>query len=340
MGLASLSMLLLDFVVVVVIGPTTILSHRVKSKGETNDNALEEVTHQKLTTNATSVAGKNVEEHLPSKFSEFENTFHELMETDPSLQKPLKPVKHTLWMGVPVRCERVDVRITIRRSWMSQPGICRITTGSHEAEAKKSCALYTSFVVGNISNSAGLPSDCIEEQDCVPVQEEGDLSKKTVALFRKALDEFPWATHVGKIDTDTFPRFYLVLPHMRDGQYSLIGDMLVNARCGGHKFCPPNGCGQPVGGNLLQYKVKAVGGTTCWTYPSGSLYILSRDMALGAFKEETQSALPNTGGNEDLMVGWSAHEYARRKNVQVQTLTEEAQAKVTKKMWSHTPWAK
>eukprot|EP00928_Gymnodinium_smaydae_P018618 TRINITY_DN17099_c0_g1_i1.p1 TRINITY_DN17099_c0_g1~~TRINITY_DN17099_c0_g1_i1.p1 ORF type:complete len:339 (+),score=20.93 TRINITY_DN17099_c0_g1_i1:76-1092(+) len=338
MGSASVSMLLFGILIILIIDPISMFGHRITSQSEVADKSSKKSNHQQFTADLKSVAGMSYTKSLPSDFRLLRSSFHELMETDPSMQKPLKPGKRTLFMGVPVRLERADVRITIRRSWMSQPGICRVTTGFHKAEADKSCALYTSFVVGGISNSTGLPLDCIVGQDCFPVQEEGDLSKKTRAFFRKALKEFQWATHIGKIDTDVFPRFYKVLPVMPEGQYSLIGDMLDNFGCGGKKFCPPDGCGKSIGGNLLQYKI--VEGKTCWTFPQGGLYILSRDLASGAFDEEIQSALPNTGGNEDLMVGWAAHEYARRKNVQARTLTEEVQAQVWGKMWSHMPWTK
>eukprot|EP00928_Gymnodinium_smaydae_P034040 TRINITY_DN24211_c0_g1_i3.p1 TRINITY_DN24211_c0_g1~~TRINITY_DN24211_c0_g1_i3.p1 ORF type:complete len:311 (-),score=19.30 TRINITY_DN24211_c0_g1_i3:319-1251(-) len=280
--------------------------------------------------------------HIPADlqgFRVFQDAFHNLMESDPNLREPLKPGKHTPWMGVPVLAERADVRNTISNSWMTQPGICRITAGSRKAEADKACALYTSFVIGGLSNDSGLPSDCVEDKDCISVPEEGLYVNKTRSFFRYALHEFPWATHVGKSDTDAFPFMYKVLPQMLDGQYTLMGDMFDFDWCGGHdNICPPVGCGKPIGGNLLQYSVSD--GKTCWSYPQGAFYILSRSMALGAFDEQIQSALPYNADNDDIMVGWSVHEYARRRNVRALTWSEDVRTtKLSDKMWLHQPWA-
>jgi len=218
-------------------------------------------------------------------------------------------------IGIPCRRDDADYRAIVRQTWMSQHGVCKVW---ERGVGGQPCAVTVSFVIGTDSEDQKLPTDCVKSNDCfgvvTPEGSGSEMGKKTIALFRKALRDFPWATHVAKMDMDAFPHLQEWLSEVPAGPYSLGGWMLDHYGCGSLAFCPPKECGHPINGNLLEY---AGQGDTqkCWSYPQGGFYVLSRALAQGVFDESTGTCNHGPFGVEDLMVGKSAVEFARKEKL-------------------------
>jgi len=299
-----------------------------------------------LAASANKIAGAT---HLavPDDPTEFERDWElEAWKNREDLKKPIQASpENKVLFAIPALKRDGAFRNVIRKTWMHQKGICNANNGH-----KDGCNLYTIFLYAEppASNQSrkGSPSDCVKAQDCVTVEaKEGwsHLEAMTVASFRKLLNDFKWATHIGKLDMDTFPHWQSLIPSVPKGQYSIIGNMVDHNWCGGHNWCPPKGCGRPVGGKFSEYWYTLAGPTLirypCWSYPQGALYLLSRALALGVFGNATIKGTVDSPdrpdvGLEDFMVGWAAIEYARKANVEVSTWPHDTKVET---MFEHLP---
>jgi len=112
---------------------------------------------------------------------------------------------------------------------------------------------------------------------------------KTLRWYRRALAAFPRATHIGKMDLDTFPVVHRIIGELLDSQSKFVyyGRPVPPTMCRGaadavntSELCPQATCGvQPPGSVLSGQKVAAATRRGCFAYMQGGLYVLSRSLA-------------------------------------------------------------
>lgn len=113
-----------------------------------------------------------------------------------------------------------------RRTWMKSSGpmkVCRVeapTIVTHTAPPH--CSIFATFLLGSdprfdaqVTKEAAIHKDItlVLRDDGVPVQDDGlsndslawTVKTKVFHWFRLATERFPWATHVMKMDMDTYP---------------------------------------------------------------------------------------------------------------------------------------
>lgn len=283
---------------------------------------------------------------LPDYVDELRSKWKLKADADPDFNKSIH-VNHEsqILFMVPSKKSEGAFRTAVRETWMDQVGICNANNGP-----KIGCMMYVLFAYVD-STDREVPSDCSKAKDCVGADgQEGfkHLGEMTISLYRKVLEAYPWATHIGKLDMDTFPHFQRLLPSIPQGKYSLTGNMVDHRGCGSASYCPPEQCSKPIDGNLLNYLFwsgrRHIGVSVhCWSFPQGGLYLLSRDLAVGVFGSKSSKGTIDSCdrrdlGLEDVMVGWSAVEYARTLDVPVFTWPESI-LKDTGTMFEHLPFA-
>jgi len=146
------------------------------------------------------------------------------------LKEPL-PSSIQLVLGILTVAEKSAYRQVMRETWLRQKGVCYWSNSSR----KRRCSVYAAFVIAKNS------SKNISDEDMALAQsEEGMLVLDTVEnmnrgksflWFATALKMFPWATHIGKIDMDTYPFIHKLMYRMnlnrpckgQDSPYEFIG---------------------------------------------------------------------------------------------------------------------
>jgi|EP00927_Polykrikos_kofoidii_P019784 hypothetical protein len=132
-----------------------------------------------------------------------------------------EPIK--LVLGLMTIADHREIREAHRRTWMRQGGVCTVDRWNDS-----NCHVFVVFVFGNVSHDQFASEADSLILTGVPEPErleslsgyEGDggydnkgksrrmwlLSQfKTPAFFSYALHNLAWATHIGKLDEDTFP---------------------------------------------------------------------------------------------------------------------------------------
>jgi len=135
---------------------------------------------------------------------------------------------------------------------------------------------------------------------------------KSFLWFATALELFPWATHVGKMDMDTYPFLHKLVYRMdldrqctsQDGPYEFIGrpDNWCGTRhCKNFtNHCSPRDCATQF---TSDFETVPLG--EGWHYLAGELYILSLPLV-------RQIAWnPHTKGNEDIRMSQAVDRAAR-----------------------------
>lgn len=173
-------------------------------------------------------------------------------------------------------------------TWMNQMGVCPASRGQ-----KDGCSVYVAFVFGRSSEQ--VQHDDWRLWLSFP---EGLNNGKTPAFFKHAVESFTWATHIGKMDMDTYPYLPKLVSSLaqRDSKFAYIGRPTDYKMCGSFDFCPPAGCGYPMNERLEYTK------ENCWSYMQGGLYIMSSSLA----KLVVQNAQWKNG-TEDLETGRAVH---------------------------------
>jgi len=119
-------------------------------------------------------------------------------------------------------------------------------------------------------------------------------------------------THIGKMDTDAYLDVGILIPTLTGfaaGCPNAFGGRSWTCEKGA--FCPPAGCGLPVGDDFLAYKSKDPG---CWSYMQGGFYFMSSLMAHnvseagGWWHNQGKRCLP-----EDVMAGRAVASWGRTK---------------------------
>uniref|UniRef100_A0A7S1MNW4 Hexosyltransferase n=1 Tax=Alexandrium catenella TaxID=2925 RepID=A0A7S1MNW4_ALECA len=125
------------------------------------------------------------------------------------LSEPL-PSSIRLILGLFTVPQDAEYREVVRRTWLDQTGVCY-----WQREPREGCQVYVAFVIGKSGAGDGaggvnLTSEQMAEAHREPGMfvldvEENMNFGKSPAWFGEAQKAFPWATHIGKIDMDTYP---------------------------------------------------------------------------------------------------------------------------------------
>mmetsp|Transcript_63529 Transcript_63529/g.148137 ORF Transcript_63529/g.148137 Transcript_63529/m.148137 type:complete len:370 (+) Transcript_63529:63-1172(+) len=228
-----------------------------------------------------------------------------------------------LVMGIFTTRREASYRSVIRDTWMTKPGVCKAPQGP-----TATCSVYVAFVQGNGLWSSLESSTEVVQGDMIflPTRENMDRGK-TLEYFRLALVLYPWATHLGKMDSDVFPKWSVIVDSLgktRPGCESYVGRPWS---CHDKEYCPPKRCGPPTRGRFRVYDAANRG--TCWTYMQGGLYIVSRTLlSLATELLGHWERYPN--GPEDARAGQAIFVATKRHNLCVGTWPQAlAQSNVT-----------
>mmetsp|Transcript_59452 Transcript_59452/g.159208 ORF Transcript_59452/g.159208 Transcript_59452/m.159208 type:complete len:349 (-) Transcript_59452:88-1134(-) len=166
-----------------------------------------------------------------------------------------------------------EVVSLVRQTWFSQRGVCPLRLGMTQE-----CTVYVAFVLGTALS--GYQPD--REPDVLVLDVAENMNKgKTFAFFEAVSRLYPWATHVGKMDTDTFPYLHRLSESLHAHAKSskcpnhFVGDPMNHARCGYWDWCPPASCSLPVGEDFLKFDRSRADGPHCWSYMQGGMYVVS-----------------------------------------------------------------
>lgn len=196
-------------------------------------------------------------------------------------------------------------REVIRKSWWRQPGVCVLDSAAPTAD----CSVYVTFVVGNNGEDTGEENVII-----LPIPENMNHGKTRV-WFHHASRSYTWATHIAKMDMDTYPHLPYMLYWTREQQSKFSCSNVF----GGRQFtcradwCAPAHCGYCPGSDFMKF---AVNDTRCWSYMQGGFYFLSRALAEGAsvdggfWDKESQRCHA-----EDAVTGHAVHEFASQQKM-------------------------
>lgn len=178
---------------------------------------------------------------IPPPISEFKTQFAELHHNHSDLQAKLladiDPSRMKLLISVlSIGYER-EFREVHRRTWMSLPGICAI--GQDTMAPPKGCSVFRTFVLGSNDQAMSEARAANARTDDVifvpgvrdpafgesPDPEDPQVlaKKKVVAWFAYAAKYLTWATHVAKMDLDTFPLVGLIARGIADPMTHLSG---------------------------------------------------------------------------------------------------------------------
>jgi len=244
-------------------------------------------------------------EGLPKKLEDFTRVWTERYKQERHLLEPL-PSSVQLILGVMTTAHQGAYRNVIRQTWLNQKGVCYWTH-----RPKEGCSVYVAFVIGKTAppsmqiSQSKLEKAQNEEGMLVLDVEENMNDGKSFVWFSTALKTFPWATHVGKMDMDTYPFLHKLVYRMElnrrcegeDGPYEFIGR--PDAWCWDAKACRRSfrsAC--PAGACAAQFVAgrETVPLDGAWRFLAGELYILSLPLV--------QKVRWNTMkfGNEDIMI--------------------------------------
>jgi len=219
-------------------------------------------------------------------------------------------------------CKDAPFREVIRTTWMSLPGVCKLSSSGPRAN----CSVYVTFVFG------GGQANGEKDVTILPIKENINCGK-TPSWFQHAATTYPWATHVAKMDMDAFlhvSAFVNVLRNFSSGCENVYaGHSYVSSE--DRPWLPPKGCGHPVGSDFLAYQTTRSPGS-CWSYMQGGFYVLSRELAKnvsqpgGWWQEESQNCR-----DEDAITGHAIYRYAVERDLCVAAL------KFQRKVFWHDP---
>lgn len=251
--------------------------------------------------------------HVPTDFEMVWNKLYERDQQEHELKNQILDKSVKLVLAVFSIERDAEHQEVIRNTWWKQRGLCLAADGP-----KQDCSVYTAFVHGNESNS--------RSPDVLKVNIKENMNKgKSHTWFQYAATNFPWATHIGKMDVDTYPYLKQLVTSLAQHHgtcETYIGKPVVWKRCffgGGGAWCPPPRCGKPLSQNFLHYS----GGDECWSYMQGGLYIMSQHLAAEVTTPGTDWS-KHKEGFEDLVTGRGIASYARSKNVCVDTWDPQA----------------
>jgi len=258
---------------------------------------------------------RGTETGLPRLLKQYSDRWEERYKMETHLWDA-KPSSIRLVLGITTTLDVGEYREVIRRTWLNQSGVCY--AGS---KPRHGCSVYVAFVYGargvkknarnNPSPRRNLTAAQREQAKHEPGMLELDIEEnnndgKNFVWMSTALSKFPWATHIGKIDMDTYPFVSKLLTRMsqnascaeRTSPYQIIGRPAYTChgkdpdgtKCAFRHRCSAADCLGQFHSKLDSVRIGAP-----WQFPFGELYILS--MPLMRIVDWTP-----IHGNEDCMV--------------------------------------
>uniref|UniRef100_A0A7S1L521 Hexosyltransferase n=1 Tax=Alexandrium catenella TaxID=2925 RepID=A0A7S1L521_ALECA len=266
---------------------------------------------ENVTRDPSTIGLKQKRHSGPSELENFRSKWTRLYNTDMEsnhIRDPL-PASIKMVLGVMTVPQDSEYRQVLRATWMKQTGVCLWNKGEREG-----CSVYVAFVMGKHgmgTDRHGNPygSKEISEKELekahaeagalVLDMEENMNEGKTFTWFSTALTKISWATHVGKMDIDTYPYLHNLLPGIGDcADKTTPFEYMGRPGCSG-TFCDKtqlfnNACPAVEG---CTHNIRH-GGTAKWEFMSGALYILSMPL----IKRIAWDAVEHVGP-EDRLVG-------------------------------------
>mmetsp|Transcript_97835 Transcript_97835/g.285518 ORF Transcript_97835/g.285518 Transcript_97835/m.285518 type:complete len:332 (+) Transcript_97835:67-1062(+) len=156
---------------------------------------------------------------LPN-ISEFQRVWTQRYHSEHRLNEPT-PNGVKLVLGVFSQPYQTEYRKVLQRTWLRQKGVCLWRPGPPD----ETCRVHVAFVFGNSGNGDRVPLGA-DTSEATAVQArtaagsfvvdvpENMNRGKTFAWFQAASKAFPWATHIGKCDMDTYPFLHKLLARM------------------------------------------------------------------------------------------------------------------------------
>jgi len=240
--------------------------------------------------------------HLPDTLEEMSRIWHGKMKLDEEhphfgqrLRDDLKIVLGILSLG-----PQSEAREITRQTWMRQPGVCLAVHGP-----QPDCSIYVVFVVGNKTLGKLQNHSDSRREDVMLVDDDIPSVVKNRQWLQTAVEKYPWATHVGKIDQDTFPHLRQMLPRVPP----------LNMTCAVYfgASIPSHGCG------LLEITEASVNEQTKYACMHGSLFLMSQkltsDLNKSGFLDEWLNPKHNEIDGEDLNLGIAVTSYVRKTNI-------------------------
>jgi len=229
---------------------------------------------------------------LPS-VAEYRRIWTARLESDRRRSEPM-PESIKMVMGVFTIPQERDYRQVVRETWLDQAGVCSLEGGP-----SKDCSVYAAFVMCSEGwgvtrtdkGSTDMPApEGFAPEDMEAAHREpgafvlkGTMENmngpKTMRWFQAVLLKFGWATHIAKMDMDTFPFMHKLVNRMAGGPscgggaagpYEYVGWPTHCGHCGTFEgaYCPPSTGDQ-----------FAVGPEREWDHMGGQLYALTRPLA-------------------------------------------------------------
>jgi len=138
---------------------------------------------------------------LPRSPALFREAWAELTHTtqspwDSSMTENIKVI-----LGVFTVREQLAYQQVIKETWFNQPGACPAEDGP-----KVGCNVYVCFVLGQGVAHEGVDNSTFTTEHYIQLQdEENKNGGKSFAWLHFASRRYSWASHVGKLDIDSFP---------------------------------------------------------------------------------------------------------------------------------------
>lgn len=192
-------------------------------------------------------------------------------------------------IGVWTRPYMKMYREVVRQTWMTQSNVCPLRDGPQE-----DCSIYTTFVMGTsgdgVTPLSGMPlayfEDARSEQDMMLLHTVEKMKHaKMLEYFYKAAKENPWATHVAKVDMQTYPLIPKLITRMYEQRachykYELIGEPM---RC---NRTADNDCDMPEFWNKACRISDCIMTGRPFDYIAGPFVAMSRQLAFESMHPE------------------------------------------------------
>lgn len=221
--------------------------------------------------------------HLP-KLDLYDKLWRSMYSLEARLQEPMDPAVQ-LVLGVMTVAGSMDShREVIRATWLQQRGVCLWSP-----EPQANCSVYVAFVMGRAKAECNETVPAYREPGALLLDVEESMNEgKSPMWMAAAARMFPWATHYGKIDMDTYPFLHKLVGRMAQNrscvnnasEYEWIGRPAVGRmrRLGTFKRACAD---RPCLGWFHHPRLDAVRPEQPFRFMQGEMYIMSRPLVQG-----------------------------------------------------------